>query len=125
MQKQELTPINMASAVGEMQTADPVVLKLLFHLNENYRNEITLDGLSAIFFLSKVSLCARFKQFMNCSIMQYLFQIRLSKAKELLSSTDKSIETIAFECGFSSANYFSLAFKKEIGLSPLHYRQTR
>jgi AraC-like DNA-binding protein len=125
LQKQELTPITLASAVGEMQTADPVVLKLLFYLNENYRKEITLEDLSSAFFLSKVSLCARFKRFMNCSIMQYLFQIRLSKAKELLSSTSKSVEEIAFECGFSSANYFSLAFKKEIGLSPLNYRQTR
>ena len=125
LQKQELTPISLASTAKTVKNADPVVLKLLFYLNENYREEISLDSLSAKFFLSKVALCARFKKFMNCSIMQYLFQIRLSKAKELLSSTNKSIEEISFDCGFSSANYFSLVFKKEIGLSPLHYKQTR
>ena len=125
LQKQELSPISLASSSHSVQVADPVVLKLLFYLNENYREEITLDSLSSRFFLSKVALCARFKRFMNCSIMQYLFQIRLSKAKELLSSTNKSMEEVACECGFSSANYFSLVFKKEIGLSPLHYKRTR
>ena len=125
LQKQELIPLSLASAAPTVKSADPVVLKLLFYLNENYREEITLQALSEKFFLSKVALCARFKKFMNCSIMQYLFQIRLSKAKELLSSTNKSMEEVAFECGFSSANYFSLVFKKEIGLSPLHYKNTR
>ncbi len=125
LQKQELTPISLVSSLPAFKAADPVVLKMLFYLNENYRENITLDSLSAKFFLSKVALCARFKKFMRCSIMQYLFQIRLSKAKELLSSTNKSVEKIAEECGFSSANYFSLVFKKEIGLSPLHYKKTR
>ncbi len=125
LQKQELTPIPLGSALPAFKGADPIVLKLLFYLNENYKENITLDSLSAKFFLSKVALCARFKKFMRCSIMQYLVQIRLSKAKELLSSTGKSIEKIAEECGFSSANYFSLAFKKEIGLSPLYYKKTR
>lgn len=125
LQKQELTPIPLGSAIPAFKSADPVVLKILFYLNEKYKEEITLDSLSAKYFLSKVALCARFKKFMRCSIMQYLMQIRLSKAKELLASTNKSIEKIADECGFSSANYFSLAFKKEIGLSPLHYRKTR
>lgn len=125
LQKQELAPISLFSSMPALNTADPVVLKMLFYLNENYRENVTLDSLSAKFFLSKVALCARFKKFMHCSIMQYLFQIRLSKAKELLSSTNKTVEKIADECGFSSANYFSLVFKKEIGLSPLHYKKTR
>jgi transcriptional regulator GlxA family with amidase domain len=75
--------------------------------------------------MSKVSLCKKFKDVMNCSIMEYVMRIRLNKAKGLLRNTNKSIEEVAFECGFSSANYFGLIFKKEIGLSPLNYKKTR
>jgi transcriptional regulator GlxA family with amidase domain len=57
--------------------------------------------------------------------MEYVMRIRLNKAKGLLRNTNKSIEEVAFECGFSSANYFGLIFKKEIGLSPLNYKKTR
>ncbi|MBQ8319668.1 MAG: helix-turn-helix domain-containing protein [Clostridia bacterium] len=125
LQKQVLTPISTAAALPALAAADPVVWKTVFYINEHYRETITLDLLSAKCFLSKVALCARFKKVMHCSIMQYLFQIRLSKAKELLSSTEKSMEEIACDCGFSSANYFSLVFKKEVGLSPLYYKKTR
>ena len=49
---------------------------------------------------SKVSLCKKFKSVMNCSIMEYVSRMRLSKAKLLLRDTNKSIEEIAVECGF-------------------------
>ena len=57
--------------------------------------------------------------------MEYVSRMRLSKAKLLLRDSNKSIEEIATECGFSSANYFGLIFKKEVGLSPLNYKKTR
>lgn len=125
LQKQRLTPLSEASATQGADTTDPLVLKLVFYLNENYKEEISLEKLAARFYLSKTTLCERFKALMRCSIMQYLLQIRLTKAKELLSSTGENMEKIAEECGFSSANYFSLIFKKEIGVSPLNYKKTR
>jgi transcriptional regulator GlxA family with amidase domain len=57
--------------------------------------------------------------------MEYRLFTRISRAKELLSSSKMSIESIAAECGFSSANYFSLIFKKEVGISPRSYRKMR
>ena len=57
--------------------------------------------------------------------MEYVSRMRLSKAKSLLKDTNKSIEDIALDCGFSSANYFGLIFKKEVGLSPLNYKKSR
>ena len=62
---------------------------------------------------------------MKCSVMKYVLELRLNKAKLLLRDTDKSIEQISVECGFSSANYFGLTFKKSIGLSPLNFRKSR
>ena len=40
-----------------------------------------------------------------------------------LSSTDKNVSEIAELCGFPSANYLGIVFKKQIGISPLNYRK--
>ena len=62
---------------------------------------------------------------MNCSIMDYVSRLRLAKAKSLLRDENMSVEDVSIECGYSSANYFGLIFKKEVGVSPLNYKKTR
>ena len=64
-----------------------------------------------------------FKKYTNCSLIDFLLNIRLTKAKELLVNAKKSVEEIAELCGFSSANYFGLIFKKKEGVSPINYRK--
>ena len=125
LQSQPLTAITPLSRAEQKMTADPIIKKLVAYLNENYQEELDLQKLCAEFFLSKATLCARFKKMMNCSIMDYLSKIRINKAMSLLTYTSKSVEEISCLCGFSSANYFGLVFKKFIGISPLNYRKTR
>ena len=125
LQSQALTAITPLSKSEQKMTADPIIKKLVAYLNENYQEELDLQRLCEEFFLSKATLCARFKKMMNCSIMDYLSKIRINKAMSLLTYTSKSIEEISCLCGFSSANYFGLVFKKFIGISPLNYRKTR
>lgn len=122
---QESVSLSLASSTYSMKYVSPEVLKIIYYLNTHYNQQITLKILCDYFFMSKVSLCKKFKEVMNCSIMEYVMRLRLNKAKVLLRDTTKSIEDVAFECGFSSANYFGLIFKKEIGLSPLNYKKTR
>ena len=120
-----LTPVSSVSATHSQKTGSTEVLKILSYINQHYNQPITLKDLCDKFFLSKVSLCKKFKNVMHCSIMEYVSRMRLSKAKSLLKDTNKSIEDIALDCGFSSANYFGLIFKKEVGLSPLNYKKSR
>jgi YesN/AraC family two-component response regulator len=101
------------------------VLKIIYHINTHFEEKITLDSLSEQFYLSRVSICKKFKDVMNCSIMDYVNGLRLNKAKSLLRDSKLSMEEIADACGFSSANYLGLVFKKEMGISPLNYRKTR
>ena len=103
----------------------PLAKKTINYLNEHFTEKITLDDLSAKFFVSKVTLCKAFKKATNSTIADYLLMMRISKAKELLgsSSVRKSIGEIAEICGFSSQNYFSLIFKQKTKLSPLNYRK--
>jgi AraC-like DNA-binding protein len=58
---------------------------------------------------------------LSCS--EFIQQIRLDKAKELLINTNHSIYEIAFRVGYSDANYFSRSFSKIYGYPPSHCRQ--
>lgn len=122
IQLQVLTPINPLSATTSQQI-DPVILQIIAFINKEYCQPLTLASLSKTFHLSINTLCKRFQTHMNCSLMQYVTYIRLNKAKFYLANTNKNMSAIAELCGFSSANYFSLIFKKQIGISPINYRK--
>ncbi|MBR1968458.1 MAG: helix-turn-helix transcriptional regulator, partial [Clostridia bacterium] len=120
---QNLPSIFAASATNKVKNISPDILKIIAYINANYNQPITLKTLSDKFYLSKVSLCKKFKKAMRCSIMDYVSHLRLNKAKSILRSQNKSMEEIAAECGYSSASYFYLTFKKQVGLSPSNYKK--
>ncbi len=111
------------SYIKAISGSDSIAMKIAYYLNNNFENEITLKDLEQRFFLTKATLCKRFRDAMHCSIMEYLTLLRLNRAKSLLISSNLSMEKIAQQCGFSSANYMSLIFKKQVGISPLGYRK--
>ena len=73
--------------------------------------------------MNKYHLSHVFSEKMGQSFPAYLSRIRISCACSALAETDRSVTQIAEECGFRSANYFSLIFKRKEQLSPLHYRK--
>ncbi len=103
----------------------PLYLKILDYLNTHYAEDITLDVLSKFFFIPKPTLTYNFKKFIGRSPIDFLVDVRLTKAKQMLVATKKGLEEIAYLNGFSSANYFGLIFKKREGLSPLNYRKNQ
>ena len=116
---QEVKPVK----VKTKNNIPPLVLKILDYLNEHYAEKQTLDDVADKFFISKGALIYSFKKYMDCSPIDFLISLRISKAKELLINSKKSIEEISEQCGFSSANYFGLIFKRKEQLSPLQYRK--
>lgn len=124
LSEQTAAPLRAVSAVtAGKQESD--VLKIVFYLNTHFHEPLSLERLSREYFLSKATLCGKFRRVMHCSIMEYVAGLRLTKAKQLLRYSDKRIEEISEECGYSSPNYFGLIFKKEVGLSPLNFRKSR
>ena len=118
--------LNRQSPQAVSQTAiPPLILKVLEYLNEHYHENVTLELLAERFFVSKPTLMYNFKKHVNRSPIDFLLQIRLTKAKNLLLTTKQSINEISSACGFSSANYFGLIFKKKEGISPLTYRKNQ
>lgn len=93
------------------------------YLNKHYKEDISLDKLSEITFLNKYYLVHAFKQHKGVSPMRFLVLRRIEEAKNLLENTSYNMSDIASIIGFSSQNYFTNAFKKEIGCSPSQYRK--
>ena len=57
------------------------------------------------------------------SIMSYVLQLKLNKAKKMLVDNDLSVTEVSEASGFSDASYFSRVFKKEFRVSPSHYKK--
>lgn len=95
------------------------------YLNRNYSSRITLDVLSKKFGYCNVTLTKCFKKEYNTTIMQYLSDVRLEKAAEMITKTLAPFKQIATDCGFSDQNYFSKAFTKRFGCSPSEYKKQK
>lgn len=63
-----------------------------------------------------------FKEYTGFSPIQYILELKIYKAKELLTNSCMTCQEIAYEVGFESPNYFSIAFKKRCKMTPNAYR---
>ena len=99
------------------------VLPVKQYLEEHYNERITLDGLAEQFFISKYYLTHVFKEQFDMSISNYLLNVRITHAKQMLRFTDKSIEEVGIESGIGALHYFSRVFKNVEGVSPSEYRK--
>ena len=125
LRSSELISIPTVTVEQSSKSDNSLILQIIDYINTHFTRNISLDELSEQFFISKNSLCKKFRAVMRCSIAEYISGVRQAKAKELLSGTDMSMDEIAERCGYSSANYFSLIFKRNVGLSPLNYRKKK
>ena len=92
------------------------------YLDANYAEDISLDTLAALTHMNKYYLAHAFAKYTGLSPINYLLQKRIQEAKSLLESTTCSIAEISNILGFSSQSYFSQAFKKATGKTPVQYR---
>ena len=101
---------------------DEVIVEVQDWLHSQYHTPIKLEEIARKFDISVRSLNRRFRQATGKTPMQYLQQIRLDNAKELLRASNLPIAEIAFNCGYADCSYFSAQFRKAISLSPKAYR---
>ena len=114
---------NASYQVVETQKNSHECYKVKHFIDHNFRRKITLDLLAQNCNLSKYYLGHRFAELYGQSPIAYLNEVRLAAAKDLLLTTDHSIEEIAISTGFSSASYFSQAFQKKFLTSPQQFRK--
>jgi len=96
--------------------------QVLAFMQKNYHREISRAELAKVAFMSESSLYRRFTQLLNKSPMQYLIDLRLTTAAEILQHSNDGIADIAAQCGFTDGNYFGLLFREHYGITPHQYR---
>ena len=99
-----------------------IIATAIAEINENYAELFGVDELADRLRINKSYLIRRFHREVGVPPGKYLQAVRLNRAKTLLLKPQYSLEVISALCGFSSANYFCKAFKKDCGETPTAYR---
>lgn len=95
--------------------------RLIKYLDMHILDSISLDNLSKEFSMSKYYMCHRFKKETGSTILNYLFLMRIAKAKLLLSQ-GKNVTESCYQSGFKDYTNFITYFKKVTGYTPKKYQ---
>lgn len=88
-----------------------------------YNRPITLNQMAKIAYMSPTYFSKKFKAVTGFGFNEYLNNVRIKMATNLLMETQSTITEIATFCGYQDSNYFGDVFKKIIGISPNKYRK--
>ena len=92
---------------------------LLSHLSDS----LDVNTIAADLGISRSRLYLECSKYLGMGIAEYIRELRIDKAKELLRTTDKKITEIASDVGFDDYNYFCRFFKKTVGYPAKKYRE--
>jgi two-component system response regulator YesN len=101
------------------------VLQIKNYIASNYWDgNLSVKQISEYTFLSMAYMCSMFKQETGKTINQYITNLRIEKAKELLKNKSYTISDVAELVGISDSQYFAKIFKKNIDMTPTMYKET-
>lgn len=100
------------------------LIEVINFINENYQESISLKQMADVACITEQSFCRFFKRRTQKSFSQYIREIRISKAKDLLIQTNNSVIDIAHQCGYNSDSHFCRVFKDQVGKTPLKFKSS-
>ena len=108
---------------GGVQRESSLSTRARHYIRQNCSCPISIADTAAFLKVSQSHLSREFYKETGMRPIDYLIRIRLDKAVNMLTSTERKVEEIGRECGFSTANYFGKVFKKHMGMSPVQFRE--
>lgn len=111
----EMLPENLY--LNRMQKLDKIN-NAVRYINENFTEKITTAKLAEMTHLSEGHFCNIFKEATGVTAKEFVNELRIKKATDLISSTDMTITEVAMYSGFPDVNYFIRMFKKATGKTP-------
>ena len=105
----------------EKTSYDPVYCAIDY-IHRNIEKNITREDVSAYIHMNTDYFSRIFKNQVGRTVKDYIIDVKMDAAKKLLSSTDLPVNIIAVKTGFSSLSWFSQVFRKQIGLTPMEFR---
>lgn len=108
---------------GSGKEQNAYVLQAMDYIGQNFAKPIGPGAVAEYCHVNTSYLQHLFSSALGHGVAQQIRLCRLSYGEELLCTTGYTVEQISYLCGFSSADYFSTAFKKQFGCAPLQYRK--
>lgn len=118
LQAEIIKILNLSSA-----SSKDLATSIISYLNANQAKNITLEDIASHFHFSSCHVSRLIKKSTGLTFPEYLNQIRLSAAKNLLRNSHLSVKKIAYAVGYSEVSHFNRVFKSMLGLSPSSYRK--
>lgn len=107
-----------------MVSSNYSIAKVQQFIEQHYMDNITVKMLAELGCMSETTFNRHFKKEIGLSPIEYLLDVRIRKAKEMLRRNELNITEIAISCGFSSVAYFSSCFTSRVNSSPQEYRKS-
>lgn len=104
--------------LGKNQQQVDMISKARLRIRESLESEVTIQKIAEELGVSYSNFRKLFKEYTGLSPATYQQELRLLRAKELLTTTDLSIKEIAYRLNFESPDYFSAKFKAKMGCKP-------
>lgn len=102
-----------------------IISEIVHYLEQNYQSNIALQDIAAHFYVSREYVSRKFKQTFGINFSEYLAKYRIDKAKLLMSNPHLKLQDVAELVGFHDVKYFSKVFKKQEGLTPREYKESK
>ena len=122
--KSKLTKIiKLIRSVSPKAESIPVIDRIKKVVSETISEDITVKDIAVTVGVSYYYMCHLFKKITGITVVDYRNELKISRAKQYLISSDKSLTEIAQLCGFGSSSYFSKIFTRAENISPSEYRK--
>ena len=109
----------------KLQKSLSPVNKAVYYIEQNYRSDINLQGISDFVGLAPAYFSRLFKKETGLSFIDYVMQKRVEKAKNLLANTNMKIYEICQEVGYTDTRYFIKMFKGVTGMTPMQFKRSQ
>lgn len=106
-----------------MNDAMELVIRVQAYIDAHYAEDLRLSDVSSKFHVDMYYLSRLFSRYTGYTFKEYITLQRISKARDLLYNTSKSITRVGMDSGFNNVNHFIRIFKKHEGSTPLQYRK--
>ena len=98
---------------------------ILAYIQRNFMQQITISDIANACLCSNSTVSHLFKSQSGKTVNEFITELRIKQAKNLLKTTDLSISEIAIICGFDNINYFPTTFKRYTNITPTEYRHNK
>ncbi|MFW6270217.1 MAG: AraC family transcriptional regulator [Bacillota bacterium] len=112
-----------AYKTNEQDETTKLIMSISEYITKNYQHDLKLELLAQKFSFSKYYICRKFKEITNFTINEYINNVRVKKAQDLLKSTETKVTEISGMVGYNSISQFYRMFNKISNTTPLEYRK--